>query len=184
MRSTWSTGRLPKSYDQSQQDSAHRSDAVRYIRHHLGEYPGIVARRLGAIVGLYHPGEQIRLDGVIENRGLDVARAGMYSFYALALLSVAGAIALRRRRTVPVFPLLVPPVMVVVTVAAVYASTRFRAAAEVSLCLLAAIALDAGIGWHAARRDRPGEGVAQNDLSREPIWAILPTSCTGPPTSS
>jgi 4-amino-4-deoxy-L-arabinose transferase-like glycosyltransferase len=76
----------------------------------------------------------------------------MYSFYALALLSVWGAIALRRRHTVPVFPLLVPPVMVLFTVITIYASTRFRASAEVSLCLLAAIAIDGAITFAAGRR--------------------------------
>jgi len=83
----------------------------------------------------------------------------MYSFYALALLSVAGAIALRRRRTVPVFPLLVPPVMVIVTVIAIYASTRFRASAEVSLCLLAAVAIDEIVVrlGRGRTRDEPAE---------------------------
>jgi 4-amino-4-deoxy-L-arabinose transferase-like glycosyltransferase len=134
---------LPKSYDQSQYDAAHRTDAWRYVRAHSDQLPGIVAARLAAIVGLYHPQEQIRIDGFIEGRGIDVARAAMYSFYLLALLSIGGAIVLRRRRTVPVFPLLVPPVMVLITAAVVYASTRFRASAEVSVCLLAAIAIDA-----------------------------------------
>ena len=113
-----------------------------------------------------------------EGRGLRWARAGMYSFYALALLSVAGAIALRRRRTVPVFPLLVPPVMVLVTVITIYASTRFRASAEVSLCLLAAIALDAARRPARAARARPrprsnGDRAfraPRSDRSAAPAW--------------
>ena len=109
------------------------------------------SRRVGAILGLYQPDYQITLDGSFEGRGLRWARLGMYSFYALALLSVAGAIALRRRHDLPVFPLLVPPVMVLVTVVTIYASTRFRASAEVSLCLLAAIAIDAVIAALDAR---------------------------------
>lgn len=152
-------GSLPKSWDQSQRDAAYRAEGFKYIRHHLDELPGVVLARLGAIVGLYRPGQQIQIDGIIENRGLRIARAGMYSFYALALLSVAGAIALRRRRTVPVFPLLVPPMTVLLTVAIIYASTRFRAAAEVSLCLLAAVAVDAAATWVAARRNRSPDRV-------------------------
>jgi 4-amino-4-deoxy-L-arabinose transferase-like glycosyltransferase len=146
---------LPKGLDESQQDARHRRIAIKYVEDHIGEAPRIALARVGAILGLYQPDHQITLDGSFEGRGLRWARIGMYSFYALALLSVAGAIALRRRRTVPVFPLLVPPVMVLFTVVTIYASTRFRASAEVSLCLLAAIALDAAITF-ATRRSRGG----------------------------
>ncbi len=157
---------LPKSWDQSQRDAADRAKALKYIGNHLDQLPGVVAARLGAIVGLYQPEQRIQLDGLVEGRGLRVARVAMYSFYALALLSVAGAIALRRRRTVPVFPLLVPPVIVLVTTAVVYASTRFRAPAEVSLCILTAIALDAGVRWTAQRRHgsrAPGAAVGTSE---------------------
>jgi 4-amino-4-deoxy-L-arabinose transferase-like glycosyltransferase len=150
---------LPRGLDESQQDARHRRIAIRYVEDHLGEVPRIAAARVGAILGLYHPQYQINLDGVFEGRGLRWARIGMYSFYALALLSVAGAIALRRRRTVPVFPLLVPPVMVILTAITIYASTRFRASAEVSLCLLAAIAIDE-IVVRIARRGRSDEPTA------------------------
>jgi ABC-type Fe3+-siderophore transport system permease subunit len=50
---------------------------------------------------------------------------------------------LRRRRTVPVYPLLAPIGAVVVTVLVTYASTRFRSTAEPVLVVLAAIALSA-----------------------------------------
>lgn len=149
---------VPQDADQSEQDAVHRDVALRFVRENLDRLPGVVAARLGAIVGLYQPEQQIRIDGLIEGRGLRLARGGMYSFYALALLSVAGAIALRRRHTVPVFPLLVPPVMVLVTVIAIYASTRFRAAAEVTLCLLAAVALEALFVAVAGRTRRSSSG--------------------------
>jgi 4-amino-4-deoxy-L-arabinose transferase-like glycosyltransferase len=154
---------LPKGLDESQQDARHRRIAIRYVQDHLSDAPRIALARVGAIVGLYQPGYQIKLDGVFEGRGERWARLGMYSFYGLALLSVAGAIALRRRRTVPVFPLLVPPVMVLFTVVTIYASTRFRASAEVSLCLLAAVTLDAALTFVASRGREPaapGHGTA------------------------
>ncbi len=135
----------PGDLDQSQQDEVYRRAALRYIRHHEDLIPGVVVARLGAIVGLYHPSLQINIDSVIEGRELWLARAGMYSFYAMALLSVAGAIALRRKRTAPVFPLLVPPVIVLVTVVLTYASTRFRSSAEVAFCVLAAVAIDSAV---------------------------------------
>jgi len=142
--------------DQSEQDEVYRKAALRYVSHHKGMIPGVVGARLAAIVGLYHPNLQINIDSVIEGRDLWLARAGMYSFYGLALLSVAGAIALRRARRVPLFPLVVPPVVVLITVVVTYASTRFRASAEVVLCILAAVAVDATITAWTRRRQAPG----------------------------
>ena len=129
--------------DESVQDAVYRRAGLDYVANHLGDLPGVVGARLGAIVGLYQPETQINLDSAIEGRERAIARIGLYSFQALALLSVAGAIALRRRRQVPVFPLFVPVVTVVVTVTTGYASTRFRAPAEVVVCVLAAVAIDA-----------------------------------------
>ncbi len=88
----------------------------------------------------------------------------MYSFYAMALLSVAGAIALRRARRVPLFPLLVPPAIVLLTVVLTYASTRFRSSAEVAFCVLAAVAIDAAIGLV---RGRTGDGSTTPDPEPE-----------------
>jgi hypothetical protein len=45
--------------------------------------------------------------------------------------------------TPPIFPLLVVPAIVVVTVAITYGSIRFRAVAETSLVVLTAVAIDA-----------------------------------------
>ena len=154
----------PGDLDQSQQDEVYRRAALRYIRHHEDLIPGVVVARLGAIVGLYHPNLQINIDSVIEGRELWLARAGMYSFYAMALLSVAGAIALRRARRVPLFPLLVPPAIVLLTVVLTYASTRFRSSAEVAFCVLAAVAIDAAIGLV---RGRTGDGSTTPDPEPE-----------------
>ncbi len=56
-----------------------------------------------------------------------------------------GVVVLRRRRSFPLFPLLVPIGIVLVTVAVTYANTRFRVAAEPMLIVLAAVAVDATI---------------------------------------
>ena len=114
----------------------------------------MVAARLGAIVGIYQPSAQVNLDSAIEGREIWLARLGLYTFWAFGLASIAGAVLVRRRGQVPVFPLLVPPVMVAVTVVLTYASTRFRASAEVVLCVLAAVAVDAVL---ARMRRTPGK---------------------------
>ncbi len=133
--------------DESQLDAIYRHAALEYIAHHEHKIPGVVAARAAAIIGLYHPDLQIRIDSSrgVEKSELAVARASMYTFYGLALLSIVGAVVLRRRRRAPVFPLLVPPVVVMFTVITTYAAMRFRAPADIALCVLAAIALDAAI---------------------------------------
>ena len=138
--------------DESETDAIYRRAAFRYISHHKHLIPGVVAARLGAIVGLYQPTVQINLDSAIEGREIWLARLGLYSFWMLALASVFGAVVIRRTREVPVFPLLVPPVMVALTVMVTYASTRFRASAEIVVCVLAAVAVDSGVS--RVRRSR------------------------------
>jgi hypothetical protein len=80
-------------------------------------------------------------------------RAGLYSFQAVAVLAIVGTVLLRRRRTVPLFPLVATPAVVLVTVLVTYGLTRFRFAAETSLIVLAAVAIDAAV---ARVRSRPG----------------------------
>ncbi|HEY3723728.1 MAG TPA: glycosyltransferase family 39 protein [Acidimicrobiia bacterium] len=139
--------------DESQLDAIYRHAGLEYIKHHKHQLPGVVAARAAAIVGLYHPDLQIRIDSSrgVEKSELAIARAIMYTFYALAVLAIVGAVVLRRRRTAPVFPLLVPPVVVMVTVIIGYAAMRFRAPADLALCILAAVALDAAINAATGR---------------------------------
>lgn len=143
---------MPKGADESVQDGVYRRAGIRYVQDHTDGIPRVVAARLAAIVGLYHPDVQIYLDSVIEGRGDRVARIGLYSFQGLALLSVAGAILLRRARAVPVFPFVVIPGVVLFTVAVGYASTRFRSPVEVIVCLLSAVTIDALIRLLGRRR--------------------------------
>ena len=70
-------------------------------------------------------------------------------YFLLLPLAVWGAVLLRRRRAL-LWPLLAPVVMVIVTAAAFYGYLRFRQPAEISLVVLAGVALD-----QLARRARP-----------------------------
>ena len=62
-----------------------------------------------------------------------------------------------RRRRVPITPLVSQFVIVTVTAAAIYGITRFRAPAEVSLVVLAAVAVD---GWWRQRSEPEPRPVA------------------------
>ena len=162
-------------YDESQLDAIYRHAALEYIKHHKHQIPGVVAARAAAIVGLYHPDLQIRIDSSrgVETSELAVARASMYTFYGLALLSIVGAIVLRRRRAAPVFPLLVPPIVVMFTVIVTYAAMRFRAPADVALCILAAVALDGAINA-ATRGGRASEPDAFAPGSESDVVGVSP----------
>jgi len=57
-----------------------------------------------------------------------------------------GFVLRRRAHAPPQYPLLALVVVVVVTVLITYASTRFRTTAEPSFVVLAAVAIEAGLG--------------------------------------
>jgi 4-amino-4-deoxy-L-arabinose transferase-like glycosyltransferase len=128
--------------DESQADIAYRHAALRYMRAHMGRLTVVEGIRMLRILGVYHPQRSIIIDSFVEGRDEWIARDGIYSFWIIGGLALAGAIVLRRRRTV-LYPLLAPIGVVVITVLTTYASTRFRASAEPVLVVLAAVAIDA-----------------------------------------
>ena len=137
--------------DESVQEAAYRRVGVDYATGHAGRVPLVVFARVGRTFGFYAPVGQLRLDERDNRRELPVSIAGLVTFYVLAALSVAGVVVLRRRRAL-VFPLLAPVAAVVIAVVFTYGQTRFRAPAEISLALLAAVALDAAVSRRARRR--------------------------------
>jgi 4-amino-4-deoxy-L-arabinose transferase-like glycosyltransferase len=145
---------ITPAYDQSQEGLVFRRAAFDYIGDEVGRLPHVVGVRLRRLVNLYEPRRDIEIDTFVEGREMFIARWGFYGFYPVAGLAVAGAIVLRRRGATPLFPLLAPSIVVIVTVIVTYASTRFRAVAEPTLAVLAAIAIDAAIAWVARRRTR------------------------------
>jgi 4-amino-4-deoxy-L-arabinose transferase-like glycosyltransferase len=137
--------------DESVQEVAYRRVGIDYATAHAGRVPFVVFARVGRTFGFYAPVDQLRVDERDNRRELPVSIAGLVTFYVLAGLSIAGVVVLRRRR-VPVFPVLAPVAAVVIAVAFTYGQTRFRAPAEISLALLAGVALDAAVDRRARRR--------------------------------
>jgi hypothetical protein len=135
---------LPSDTDRSVLAAMYRKDALHYIRTHLSRLPVVVAARLGRVTGLWNVSQQADLDHFPAGRERELAWAAWYAYYALALLSIAGGIILRRRR-MPVFPLLAFPALVLLTTVITFGQVRYRATAEVSLVILAAVAIDAGV---------------------------------------
>jgi 4-amino-4-deoxy-L-arabinose transferase-like glycosyltransferase len=139
--------------DESQEGIVYHRAAVDYIRGHLGRLPVVESVRMLRIVGLYKTSLYVHADWYVEGRRpYWITWSGLYTFWILAVLSIAGAVVLHKRaHSPPLYPLLAPIAAVVVTVLTTYASTRFRTTAEPSFVVLAAIAIDAAATYVAAR---------------------------------
>lgn len=161
--------KYPPGADQSERNVLARRIALDYIGDHKARVPVVVLARWGRITGLYRPWNQVQLDDVIEGRERWAAVASLISFYIVAILAIAGAVVVRRRRRVPLFPLLVPVVIVFFAVALSLGSNRYRASAEVVLVVMAAVAIDRVI---ASRRDRPAPSPARVQAPREPSATV------------
>ena len=130
---------VPKG-DRSVVSNALRHDGLEFIKDHLSRLPVVVGVREARVWNLYVPGFMANYN---KNEGRDVAVswAGFFAFWILVPCAVYGAVLLRRRR-VPITPLVSQFVMVAVIAAAIYGLVRFRVPAEVSLVVLAAVAVD------------------------------------------
>jgi hypothetical protein len=146
-----------------------RGVGLRYARDHAGRLPVVIAARVGRSFELFLPRQQWAMEATLEGRSQKVEEAGVLVYYLVALLAIAGAVLLRRRRG-PWLILLSPLVLVVFVSVTGYGFTRFRVGAEPALIVLAAVALD-GIArrrWPLAasecpdapadRTGRPGRG--------------------------
>jgi peptidoglycan/LPS O-acetylase OafA/YrhL len=136
--------------DESVASAARRDKGLDYIRAHQSRLPVVVAARVGRVWEVFRPWQNADLS-IIEGRDVDVARAGLFSYWVLFPLSIAGIVVLRRRRTTPLLVMIVPYVVVTLTVVLTYSNVRFRAAAEVVIVVGAAVAIDAALRrWRAA----------------------------------
>ncbi len=141
-----------RSRDQSVTAARQRTQAFTYMRQRVLRLPQVMTVRVARLWSLYNP-VQMGDTSQGEGRPFVISLAGLAMYWVLAPLAVFGALTLRRRR-VPLAPILAPVVLVTLVAAAFYGLVRFRAPAEVSIAVLAAVALDAFVdrGKSADRR--------------------------------
>jgi 4-amino-4-deoxy-L-arabinose transferase-like glycosyltransferase len=163
------------STDESVADSINRRQGTTYAEHHLGRLPVVVFAREGRAFGFWNPFQQIAFDSNWQDTPQWVNRMGLFTYWLLLVPAVAGIVALRRRRRA-VYPLLAFVASVVVTVAATYGETRYRAAAEIPIVLLAAVGIEAGL----RRLRRAGEPVVAEGAG-EPAASSPPEAMTAAP---
>ncbi len=159
--------------DETEVDEATRRETMKYIRSHQKRLPVVVAARWARLVGVYRPEFGIDEDVFFFNRKPWVSKASGYSYDLMLALGIAGAIALARRRggvLVFVAFALIPLSSVAIT----FAQTRYRAAAEVPLVLLSAIAIDAL--WRHLRPGDDADALDERAAATEPIDLSEPTA--------
>jgi len=150
----------PTEPDRSLRDGEYRSIAFDYMSEHRGELPKVIAARVGRVWHLYRVDQSIGLDGFVEGRAggepggdFRLVREALWAYYVLVPFAIAGLVLLRRRR-IAIYPLLAQPLLVTLTAAATFGITRYRAGAEVTIVVGAAVAIGAIVTHLSARTDR------------------------------
>jgi 4-amino-4-deoxy-L-arabinose transferase-like glycosyltransferase len=137
----------PDETDLSIRDGIYQDIAFTYIRENLAQQPKVITARILRLWGLFRIDESIGLDGYVEGRaggepgtGLGLAREALWAYYVLIGLALPGFVILRRRG-VRIYPLVAQFAMGTFVAAISFGITRYRAAAEVAIVLLAAVTL-------------------------------------------
>ncbi|MBM3662109.1 MAG: hypothetical protein FJW94_04335 [Actinobacteria bacterium] len=150
----------PTTSSRSERDREYNRIARAYMAEHAGELPRVVAARVGRLWHLFRPGQSLGLDGFVEGRSggqpgssFWPVREALWSYFVLAPLSLAGLWILHRRQRA-VYPLLAQPVLATVVAATTFGITRYRAGAEITIAVAAAVAVVAGIDWLLGRGSR------------------------------
>lgn len=127
--------------DESQFFKRQREEGLEYMRENAGRLPAVVPVRFLRLLDLWDRPQSEFINSA-EGRPVLPTRLGIFAFWALLPLAIAGAVLQHRRRGWPgLLVLLAPVVMVVAVAVATYGTTRFRFAAEPSVCVLAAISV-------------------------------------------
>jgi uncharacterized membrane protein YfcA len=141
------------------------------MRDHLDRWPVVVAARIARMWSVFHISQTVGFD-VGEGRPRWASYAGIAALYALAAAAIIGMVASRRRKT-PVWPLVVPIAVVTSVMLLIGGIPRYRAAAEPSIIVLAAL----GIGGLLGRRsgaDRSSPERSDRALARHAETGSIP----------
>jgi hypothetical protein len=135
----------PKTDNRAVRSDRLRDAAVEYASDHPGRAVVVAGLRLARLWGLYDPADQAHVTG----RDVSVQRAGVAAYYAVLVAGLAGAVLLLRRGMRLAFAvLLVPIVLSSLTAVGTYGLIRLRHVSEVSLLVLAGVA----VAYLTARR--------------------------------
>jgi 4-amino-4-deoxy-L-arabinose transferase-like glycosyltransferase len=129
----------PRNWDQSDDERFLRRTGLDYIGSHQRRFPVVVAARLGRMWNFYRPFQQIDLD-YFEGRPRWASQLGLLVFYPTVGLAIYGGVLARRRR-IPLMPVVAPVIVVTLSAVITFGHARYRAPAEATICILAAVGL-------------------------------------------
>ncbi len=126
-----------------------------YVKAHKATAVKTVFLRLGRVLGLYRPLQQINFDHFPEGRTIFVARTAWASYYLLLPFVIAGGYLLRGNKRLLMI-MLAPIAVALFTCATTFGNTRYRMSAEPTMTVFAAFSLVASFAalrrWWLADR--------------------------------
>ncbi|MDX6378152.1 MAG: hypothetical protein QOE98_2455 [Gaiellaceae bacterium] len=137
-----------KTLNEGRQAATWRQEGIDYALDHAGRWPALVPVRVLRTWDLWQPRRQLDF---AEGRAKWAEGAGVVVYFLLMPFVLAGAVMLWRRRRDIALILLAPAVLVTLSSAVGYGNPRFRHAFEMSIVVLAALAMVALAERRAAR---------------------------------
>jgi len=142
----------PTGVDQSVLSEWYGDRGGDYRKDHLGRLPVVMGARVARLWSFGWVGQMATIN-TFEGRPQWASILGVVSFWVLVPVAVFGAV-ISRRRGLVIWPLATLPVLVTGLAAWYYGSVRFRLPAEITLVVLAALAI-AGLWGRRPARTRP-----------------------------
>jgi 4-amino-4-deoxy-L-arabinose transferase-like glycosyltransferase len=136
-----------KTFKEGRQAATWRREGLDYATGHASRWPAVVPVRVLRTWDLWQPRRQVES---AEGRARWAEIAGVAAYYLLLPLAIGGGVLLWRRDRGTAAILLMPALLVTISSAIGYGNPRFRHAFELSIVVLAAVALVA-----LARRRAP-----------------------------
>ena len=139
----WNIGCISKrdpKLNEAEQEAVWRREGLSYAGDHAGRLPVVLLARLGRTFDVYQPRRMV-LNA--EGRWKRVDQAGIVMYFLLLPFAVGGGVFVWRRRRSDLLILLAPVAMVIVQTLTGYGIPRFRHAAEITLVVLAGVAIAA-----------------------------------------
>ena len=134
--------------NEARQEAVWRREGANYVKDNLDRLPVVMLARLGRTLDVYQPRRMVRF---AEGRWIRAEQAGIVVYFLLLPLALLGGRLLRRRRG-ELLVLLAPVALVILLSLLGYGIPRFRAPAEITIVVLAGVAVS-----HLRRR-RPPSG--------------------------
>jgi len=166
----WRADCLPRAHDRNAATASVRLRGVglRYARDHAHRLPAVAAVRVLRTFGLWQPQ---RLVYFAEGRKLPGRLPAVAAGWAILALAVAGGFVLGRAERRRLLLLLAPVALAVITSLIAFGYPRFRYAADVSLILLAAIAVEWAVARYGSRATHRTELAAAPSRRTRPATA-------------